>query len=247
MNTFNYENKEYLSKLDQLKETYYSKYIREIKKRLKSENDKFLDVGFGSGTVLSTLKQQGYKNGYGIEISKLFVKEGKKKGIGNLRLYNGVKIPFAESFSLIGSFNVLEHTEFPEKFLEEQIKKTKKGGIIIVACPNFLSVFFPSRHRRLRGIKNKLRNLLLILAKFLSNESSFEKMEPLIKKKFEYDDDAIVVTNLIDLEKLFLKNRCRIVYESGFVNYDSFLFKLINNIPFMKYMLPSCFIVAQKI
>ena len=163
MKKFDYENKIYLDKLNDLSFSHYSKYIKYIKKYLPDKNSVFLDVGCGNGTVLKELKKNGYKNGFGAEISKLFIKQAKSKGLSNLAYYNGINLPFKDNyFDLIGSFNVLEHSEQPEKFLENQVLKLKKGGILIVACPNFLSVLFPSYHRRLKGIGNKTRNLLLI-------------------------------------------------------------------------------------
>lgn len=249
MKKFNYENKQYLQKLDNLQESYYSKYISKIKLLLSNKEKRFLDVGFGSGTVLKNLKNEGYVNGYGVDISKLFVQQGKKRGLSHLYYYDGTRLPFKDNyFDLIGSFNVLEHTEDPEEYLKEQLKKIKKKGKIIIACPNFLSVLFPSYHRRLSGTKNKTRNLLVILYKLIFNKSGkFEKMPPVIRKNFQYDDDAIVVTNLLDIERFLIKNRCTIIYESGFINYDSILFRFMNAMLLVKYMLPSCFIVAQKI
>lgn len=246
MKKFNYENKQYLDKLNELNPDYYSKYINFIENFLKNKKSRFLDVGCGNGQVLGELKGRGFSNGYGIDISKLFIKEAKKKGL-NVLSYNGKKFPFKDShFNLIGSFNVLEHTENPEAFLNEQLLKLKKDGVLIVACPNFLSFLIPNSHRKLKGVKNKLRNLKTIFGKILSKDSSFERMKPVIRKKFEYDDDAIVVTNLLDLKGFFKKNNCDILYESGFINYDSFVFKMINLIPIIKYGLPSCFIVVKK-
>ena len=72
-------------------------------------------------------------------------------------------------------------------------------------------------------------------------------MEPVIRMNFQYDDDAIVVTNLIDLKKFLMENDCKIIYESGFINYDTLLYRTINYIPFLRYLLPSCFVVSQKI
>ena len=247
MKKFNYENKIYLEKLNDLKLSYYSKYIKYIKKNLPEKSSTFLDVGCGNGTVLKQLNNKGYNKGYGAEISKLFIKATKSKGIDKVFLYDGIRLPFKNDFfDLIGSFNVLEHTQNPEMFLKEEINKLKNKGILIIACPNFLSVLFPSNNRRLRGVKNKLRNLFLIFRKILKKQEGFEKMPPVIAKKFEYDDDAIVVTNMIDLKYILRKNNCTIIYESGFINYDSVLFEIINMIPFIKYALPSCFIVAQK-
>ncbi len=249
MESFDYENKQYLDKLNDLSLSYYSKYIKYIKGYLNSNKNKtFLDVGCGNGSVLNIFKKEGYKKGYGVDISKLFIKEGKKKGLKNLYYYDGTKLPFKDKFfDLIGSFNVLEHTKEPEKFLEDQVFKLKSGGILIVACPNFISVIFPSYHRRLKGPKNKIHNLYLVFNKLLTTNAKFERMEPVVRKNFQYDDDAITVTNLIDLKRVLTNNGCSILYESGFINYDTLLYRIVNKIPFLKYLLPSCFIVAKKI
>jgi SAM-dependent methyltransferase len=247
MNKFDYENKQYLDKLNDLKLSYYSKYVGFIKRYLKNKNSVFLDVGCGNGTVLKLLKEDGYRSGYGVDVSKLFIREGKKRGLKNLYYYDGMNLPFRNNyFDLIGAFNVLEHTKEPEGFLKDQIAKLKTGGFLIVACPNFMSVLFPSYHRRLKGIKNKLNNFRLIILELLSQNSTFERMPPVIRKNFQYDDDAIVITNLIDLKRIVVNNGCIIVYESGFINYDTLPFRMINNVPFLRYFLPSCFIIAKK-
>ncbi len=247
MTKFDYESKEYLKKLNELNPSYYSKYLSFIEKYLSNKKAFFLDVGCGSGAVLAELKKLGFNNGYGVDISKLFIKEGKDNGLKNLYVYNGTQLPFKDKyFDLIGSFNVLEHTQNPEMFLKDQISKLKKGGILIVACPNFISVLFPSYHRRLKGLKNKLHNLYLIFNKLLSENSKFERMEPVFKKDFQYDDDAIVVTNLIELKRVIKKEKCSILYESGFINFDTLLYRGINKLPLVRYLLPSCFIVARK-
>ena len=245
MNKFDYENKVYLEKLNNLKNSYYSKYIRYIKRYLKNNESLFLDVGCGNGAVLKELHK--YKNGYGIDISKLFIKEARSKGLKNVYYYKGDRLPFKDNFfDLIGSFNVLEHTSNPDRFIKEQVLKLKPNGYLIISCPNFLSVLFPSNHRRLKGIKNKSKNLFAIVEKIISPSNTFEKMPPLIRKNFQYDDDAIVVTNLLDLKRVLLKYNCEVVYESGFINYDTFIYRAINSLPFVRYLLPSCFIVAKK-
>lgn len=247
MSKFDYENKIYLDKLNELNISYYSKYIKYIKKYLREKNSVFLDVGCGSGVVLDELNKNKYKNGYGIDISNLFIKEAKLKGLRNVYYYKGEKFPFKNNFfDLIGSFNVLEHTKNPERFIKEQILKVKPNGILIVSCPNFLSVFFPSKHRKLKGIKNKINNLFTILKKIIFPSYKFNKMKPLIRKNFEYDDDAIVVTNLLDIKRVLLKHNCKVIYESGFINYDTLIFKVINLLPIVRYLLPSCFVVARK-
>lgn len=247
MKKFNYENKQYLDKLDLLEKNYYSKYISFIGKYLRVKNGVFLDVGCGNGSALTQLNKSGYKNGYGVDVSKLFVKAARKKNLKKVYFYDGINLPFENNFfDLIGSFNVLEHTNNPSAFLRQQLSKIKKGGYLIIACPNFLSVVMNSPHRRIKGLRRRTINFFTIIKKLLIPSYKFEKMPPIFRENFEYDDDAIVVTNLVDLKNFITKNRCKIVYESGFINYDNFMFKLINAIPVVRYMLPSCFIVAQK-
>ncbi len=136
MNKFDYENKVYLEKLNNLKNSYYSKYIRYIKRYLKNNESLFLDVGCGNGAVLKELHK--YKNGYGIDISKLFIKEARSKGLKNVYYYKGDRLPFKDNFfDLIGSFNVLEHTSNPDRFIKEQVLKLKPNGYLIISCPNF--------------------------------------------------------------------------------------------------------------
>jgi len=247
MKKFNYENREYLKKLDDLSSGYYSKYIAFIKK-YTSKNSLYLDVGCGNGIVLNSLKKVGYKNGYGVDISKLFIQECKKRGLKNVYVYDGQSLPFKnKKFDLIGSFNVLEHVENPRLFLEEQIGKLKKGGKIIVACPNFHSVLFPNTHPRVKGIKNKSHNLLLNLHGFIFGTNGFKTMKPVKRKPFQYDDDAIVETNLIDIKKVLTSNGCEIVYESGFINLDISIVNFFDSLPFLPLLFPSCFIVGKKI
>ena len=247
MKKFNYENKQYLNKLDNLNISYYSKYIRFIKKYLPNKKSTFLDVGCGNGTVLNILSKSNYKNIYGIDISKLFIKYARSKGIKKVYYYNGKIFPFKDNFfDLVGSFNVLEHTENPEKFLKDQVALLKKGGHIITSCPNFLSVLFFNPHRKLRGIANKISNFMAILKKLFIHNLKFRRMKPLVRDNFEYDDDAIVITNMLDLKRILKSYDCTIVYESGFINFDRIIYRVINKLPMIKYMLPSCFIVARK-
>lgn len=245
-NNFDYENEEYLSKLNELPVSYYSKYVYYLKNYL-SKDFKFLDIGCGNGEVLFQLKKQGFKNGYGLDISKLFIKKAKTRGLKNVYSYDGKKFPFNNNyFDLVGSFNVLEHTPNPEEFIKQQVKLLKKNSLIIIACPNFLSPTLPSPHPRIKGARNRILNAFRIVSKLLNRKSKFDSMPVIKRTHFEYDDDAIAVTNLIDIKRVLRSTNCRIVYESGFINYDTMLFRVINAMPLVRYTLPSCFVVAQK-
>lgn len=244
---FNYENNQYLKMFETINQDFYQKYIFFIKKYLQNKKNKFLDVGCGNGNVLVPLLKDNYKNIFGCEISSLFIKASQKRGLKNIYKFDGKKLPFKNNyFDIIGSFGVLEHVENPIFFLLEQLKKIKKKGFIIVACPNFLSVFFKLSHPRADKLSKRLLNIPRILKKLLSKNISFEQTKPIIRKDFHPDDDMINITNLIDIEKFFKQNNFKIIYSNGFMGKNNFLFNTIGSILFIKYLLPSCFLVAQK-
>lgn len=247
MKKFNYENKTYLEKLGELDHEFYKKYISNIEKLSKNKTIKILEVGCGIGTVLKELKKNGFKNLYGVDISSLFINKAKKDGLKKVYKYDGINLPFSDNtFDLICSFNVLEHTEEPEEFLKEEIKKLKRKGYIIVACPNFYTPVLKTNHRRIHGFRNRILNIGRILIKSIIKNGKFERIPPVIKENFEYDDDSIVVTNPLDLNKFIKNNNCEVILESGFINKDDKLTKLIDKFALFRYAMPSCFVVARK-
>jgi SAM-dependent methyltransferase len=247
MKQFDYENTQYLQKLNELPSLFYAKYISRIKQYVKTKNDVFLDVGCGNGFVLSSLAAKGYRNGHGVDISSLFIAAAKKRGVKHLYLYDGKKLPFKNnSFTLVGSFNVLEHTENPELFLREQFRTLMSGGYLLVACPNFLSAVMQSPHLRIKGMTNRIRNLFHMFVRLFVSSKKFEKMKPIKRDIFQYDDDAIHVTNLLNLRRILLDMNCTIIYESGFIQSDSKITHFIDALPILRYMMPSCFIVVRK-
>lgn len=244
---FNYENKQYLEMLKNVDFDFYSKYVTYVKKYLKSKNRSFLDIGCGNGNALVPLVKSGYNNVYGGEISKLLSTSAQKRGLKNIFQYDGEKLPFdSNCFDVVGSFGVLEHAENPTEFLKEHVRTVKKGGYVVVTCPNFLTVFFRLEHPRADKLFKRLKNIPKIVKKIFSNEISFEKIAPIIRKKFQADDDVITISNLIDMERFFERNNCRIISSNGFMFRNNEFLRVIGSIPFLRYFWPSCFLVAQK-
>jgi len=233
---FNYENKEYLERLEGSGGRIYSKYLFYIKRLLSNKKESFLDVGFGGGQALKILSDEGYANIYGCEISSLFLKAAARKGLKNLTLYKGDNLPYKDNFfCVVGSFTVLEHVENPTAFLTEQIRVTKPGGYVVVACPNFLNFIFPTSYRKLDKFYKRLSNVPKVFKKMLSSGYGFEKMEIITEKDFRSDDDAVNLTNLIDIERFFLDKGCQIVFSSGLAIVNSFVARLVESIPVLKY------------
>lgn len=80
---------------------------------------------------------------------------------------------------------------------------------MVVSSPNFLRVLgWKDYHPRMRGIGQKWENLKIIFAhrkSYSVNPESvfFEKMSPLVRPDPMPDDDAIIVTNPVDMRRYF--------------------------------------------
>jgi SAM-dependent methyltransferase len=247
MKPFNYENEQYLRRLNELPDAFYLKYFHRIQICLADQKDKFLDVGCGNGRVLAMLARKGYRAIYGIDISDVFVEASRKQGFGHIKRYDGVSIPFENNyFDTVGSFNVLEHVGNPQRFLQEQIRVLRPGGHLIVACPNFLTAVLHSPHPHIAGPVQKIRNVCTVVRKLMMHDYAFGKMPLILRTHFEYDDDAIVVTNLPDIREAITVGGCSIIYESGFIQGDCLIHRIVDGVPILKYFLPSCFVVARK-
>jgi|SRR5579884_553277 len=113
---------------------------------------KLLEVGSGFGTNLAVWINHFDVDGYGIEPGGEGFNEGyagslkvlAANGIDTSRVRNafGETLPFPdETFDIVYSANVLEHTGNPEKVLAESFRVLKNGGILHMEMPNFLSYF----------------------------------------------------------------------------------------------------------
>jgi SAM-dependent methyltransferase len=235
----NYSYSEFLEKQDI---NSFIKYVDFVKKYLKKEG-KFLDVGCGTGLVLEQFRTYNVK-AVGVEVSKTSIKKCKEKKL-NCSYYDGERIPFKDGFfDVVGSFNVLEHTQNPNYFLDEQNRVLKNNGYLIISCPNFLSIT-NSYHWHTSGFLNKFKNLLQILKKLLPIHSHFEKMKVVRRSDFHADDDACNVTNPMDIIDWAKSRKLKLIYWSSQTQYV----RGINNIidyGIFRYFLGASFLVFAK-
>lgn len=113
---------------------------------------KVLEIGSGFGTNLADWIKRYDIDGYGVEPGStgfdstvngsrlLFV----ANGLDPERLLNasGEALPFDdESFDVVYSANVLEHTDDPERVLWQSLRVLRPGGTLHMEMPNFLSYF----------------------------------------------------------------------------------------------------------
>ncbi len=103
-------------------------------------NGKVLDAGVGSGRLFIEIKKRRPDiECYGIDIYQRpelpkFVKF-RKASVENIHCF--------DKFDLIFSMHVFEHLQDPLKGVSEIYKKLKKGGIAIIECPRWVTLFTP--------------------------------------------------------------------------------------------------------
>jgi 2-polyprenyl-3-methyl-5-hydroxy-6-metoxy-1,4-benzoquinol methylase len=95
---------------------------------------KFLDFGFGSGSLLAWAKSQG-SDVAGIEIQPILIEAANQRQIAT---YNSIKEIGDNSFDVISFFDVLEHLKQNEiqELLQETYRIAKVGCTIIIRVPN---------------------------------------------------------------------------------------------------------------
>ena len=123
-----------------------------LQKYTALKSKRILEVGSGFGTNLVVWTKKFGVDGYGIEPGGEGFNQGfiasqillVANGIDPNRVINcpGESLPFDdESFDLVYSSNVLEHTENPEQVLSESLRVLRRGGILQMEMPNYLSYF----------------------------------------------------------------------------------------------------------
>lgn len=181
-----------------------------------------LDCGCGDGTILEILwrKETQFR---GIDISKRYVRLGNKRlrGKKNLTLQTGdienIDLP-DKTFDLVYSAYTLEHLERPERAIKEMIRVLKKGGFLIIICPNYGSPLFPSpsspppgENLLSRAVKIFLKSHLCLFKKPRTLDWLRVYPKSLREKKWENDWDTVVEPYLQTL-LIFLKdNKIEIV------------------------------------
>jgi len=128
------------------------KWTAELDRQVPLRGRQVLEIGSGFGTNLALCIADFGADGYGVEpggegFGQGFVASRKlfaANGLDPQRIVNsiGESLPFPnDSFDVVYSANVLEHTQNPEQVLREALRVLRPGGQLYMEMPNFLSYF----------------------------------------------------------------------------------------------------------
>lgn len=110
---------------------------------LKEKKSNILDFGCGFGQMIRGLKELGYKNVYGIDISNEAVEYCLSLGLNVKKISDNLneleKIPFDKRFDIVIASHVIEH--IPKERIIETLYYIKnnvlqRDGILLISVPN---------------------------------------------------------------------------------------------------------------
>jgi SAM-dependent methyltransferase len=117
----------------------------------RRDGRRVLDVGCGTGTMLSHLERYGEVSG--VEADEQAVEFCRGRGITAVQQADPPPLPFEDGrFDLVTALDVLEHVEEDERLLAEMRRVLRPGGVALVTVPAFRALWGSqdviSHHRR---------------------------------------------------------------------------------------------------
>src|SRR5207253_9325776 len=106
---------------------------------------KILDIGCAGGPLLLDLKNAGFYNLYGVDVSEKAAEVCKQRGLENVYVMDGHNPEFEEnSFDVIIASDSLEHLQDDMLALKNWNRLLKPGGELYVFVPAFMYLW--SKH-----------------------------------------------------------------------------------------------------
>ena len=112
-------------------------HVKLIQQMVDLQNAKVLDVGCGSGTFLSLLKQKG-ADVTGLELYDPAIVRAKAAGLTVYKYpveHEFWQNQFAGSFDLISMWDVIEHVNFPVETCKAATRLLRPGGLLFISTP----------------------------------------------------------------------------------------------------------------
>ena len=101
------------------------------------EQSEILDVGCAMGGFLHFLRQKGYINLSGVEMTETYVEQAKRTGLFRVERGEAEALPFKDKmFDVIIMEQVMEHLLNPAQSFREARRVLRQGGIFFVGVPD---------------------------------------------------------------------------------------------------------------
>ena len=95
-----------------------------------------LEIGCSGGPLMLRLRQQGYTDVTGIDVSTSAIELAQARGVPHASVMDGAALEFADArFDLVIASDVLEHIEDEGKALREWTRVLRPGGQVLVFVP----------------------------------------------------------------------------------------------------------------
>lgn len=99
-----------------------------------------LDVGCGTGEVAYRIAKQGARRVLAIDYSAEAIEVAQNAHQHPHLAYEAMDLARVEGvFDVVISMGTLEHTDDPYKVLQDLSRRVKKGGSLLITCPNWLN------------------------------------------------------------------------------------------------------------
>ena len=101
-----------------------------------------LDIGSSTGTNLRLLRDMGFPNRRGLDVSEDAIRWCAQKGLGSVEKGSICALPFQDgTFQLVLATDVIEHVDDDLQAIKEIRRVLAPGGIAIISVPAFQSLW----------------------------------------------------------------------------------------------------------